>query len=57
MNNIPAPLWAAAGISTAVIAAAFVLVGGHHELIYQWRRRRRVRSIFVDLTHRGDPWR
>lgn len=48
---------AAGGVSVALIATAFLAVGAHHELVYQWRKRRRVRSVFVDLTYRGDPWR
>lgn len=49
--------WTLGGLSAAAITAAALAVGAHHELVYQWRRRRRARSIFVDLTYRGDPWR
>lgn len=48
MNDIPATFWAAGGVSVGLIAAAFLLAGGHHEMVYRWRRRRRARSIFVE---------
>lgn len=57
MTDLPAVYWITGGVSVAVIVGSFAAVGAHHELIYQWRKRRRARSIFVDLTYRGDPWR
>lgn len=47
---IPLKLYAACGASVALLVAGFFLVGGHHEVRYRLRQKRRGRGGYL---HKG----
>lgn len=48
MSHYPTAFWIAIGASCAFLVGAFFLVGGHHEIAWRLRQRRRVGVLEFD---------